>query len=182
MRLEHSVQVPFSRTMGVRTCKKELPVSQEEETYQGACYCGGVTVTVTGAPAASAICHCHSCRKWHAAPMNAWSIWPTANVSISGGPTVTSDHDAASGRVSCATCGGCVANHKPKASMTVVYPMTLLGSGLTYTPGSHIYYAERVMDIADGLPKFADLPEMFRGSGERLDEPERTGWCGADGG
>ena len=71
-----------------------------------------------------------------------------------------------------------MANHKPKVNMTVVYPMTLVGSGLAYEPAFHIYYAERVMDIADGLPKFADMPEQFRGSGETVDEPQRTGWCG----
>ncbi|NNF80597.1 MAG: GFA family protein [Rhizobiales bacterium] len=153
-------------------------MSAEDTKYQGACYCGAVEVSVAGDPAASAICHCHSCRKWHAAPLNAWSIWPSAQVTISGGETITSATDEASGRVSCAACGGCVANHKPKAGMTVVYPMTLLGSGLTFVPAFHIYYAERVMDLADGLPKFADMPEGFRGSGEMLDEPEKTGWCG----
>lgn len=75
-------------------------------------------------------------------------------------------------------CGGCVANHKPMVDMTVVYPMTLAGSGLKFVPASHIYCAERVMDIADGLPKFVDMPEAFRGSGETVDEPNATGWCG----
>ncbi len=153
-------------------------MTAEDQSYQGTCYCGAVEVEVQGEPAASAICHCHSCRKWHAAPLNAWSIWPSAKVTISGGATITSDTDEASGRVSCAKCGGCVANHKPKANMTVVYPMTLAGSGLAYSPAFHIYYDERVMDVADGLPKYADMPEAFRGSGERVDEPEKTGWCG----
>ena len=62
--------------------------------------------------------------------------------------------------------------------MTVVYPMTLAGSGLSYAPAFHIFYAERVMDVADGLPKFAQMPEQFGGSGEQIAEPEKSGWCG----
>ena len=153
-------------------------MSDEPKIYEGGCYCGAVTVSVAGEPAASAMCHCHSCRKWHAAPINAWCIWPTDAVTFSGGETITSKTSDASGRVSCAKCGGCLANHKPKVNMTVVYPMTLAGSGLAYRPAFHIFYDERVMDVADGLPKFAQMPEQFGGSGEQADEPASSGWCG----
>lgn len=151
-------------------------MSDQSEEYRGTCYCGSVEVVVQGPPKSSAICHCHSCRKWHAAPINAWSIWRSENVSITGGPVITSHENEASGRVSCAKCGGCVANHKPKVNMTVVYPMTLAGSGLKFEPASHIFYSERVMDFADGLPKFADMPERMGGTGDRIDEPGKTGW------
>ena len=147
-----------------------------ENEYKGSCYCGAVDVTVTGEPAAAALCHCESCRKWHAAPINAWCIWPAANVTISG-PTVTSDTNEASGRVSCEKCGGCVANHKPAVNMTVVYAQILAGSGMKYQPAFHIFYDERVADFADGLPKFSGTPEAFGGTGEMVDEPERTSWA-----
>ncbi len=152
-----------------------MPVNEEPSEHHGSCYCGAISVTVKGPPRASAICHCHSCRKWHAAPINAWSIWKSADVTISG-PMITSSENEASGRVSCAKCGGCVANHKPKVNMTVVYPMTLAGSGFAFEPASHIFYSERVMDFADDLPKFADMPERMGGSGERVEEPAKTGW------
>ena len=32
----------------------------------------------------------------------------------------------------------------------------------------HVHYQERVLDIADDLPKFANLPEMFGGTGEMM--------------
>ena len=152
-------------------------MADETEEYKGTCYCGSVEVTVEGPPKSSAICHCRSCRKWHAAPINAWSIWRGDNVSISGGPVIRSRESETSERISCANCGGCVANHKPQFNMTVVYPMTLAGSGFKYEPASHIFYAERVMDFADGLPKFADMPERMGGSGELIDEPAETRWC-----
>ena len=59
-------------------------MSQENTVYKGSCYCGAVTVTVAGPPAAAGYCHCLECRKWHSAPINAFSIWPDANVTIDG--------------------------------------------------------------------------------------------------
>ena len=103
--------------------------------------------------------------------------WPADEVSTNG-ETVTSQTNAASGRVSCTVCGGCVANKKPEHGITVVYPMTLSGSGYEFKPGFHLFYSERVMDIADGLPKFIDAPSQIGGSGELIDEPAATGWSG----
>ena len=42
--------------------------------------------------------------------------------------------------------------------------------------GEHIFYGERVMDLADGLPKFAALPTDFGGTGETIAEAGHTGW------
>jgi hypothetical protein len=60
--------------------------------------------------------------------------------------------------------------------MTVVYAMTLDGSGFGFAPGFHCYYGEGVLEMADGLPKYADLPSALGGSGRRLDEPAQTTW------
>ena len=152
-------------------------MSDEITVYKGSCYCGSVTVTVKGPPAASAYCHCFECRKWHSAPINAWSIWPRDSVTIDG-PITTSQISERSHRVSCEKCGGCVANIKPTVSMIVVYPMTLTGPGTAfkYKPAFHIFYQERVMDVSDGLPKFADMPEKFGGSGKTIEEPATSGW------
>ena len=42
--------------------------------------------------------------------------------------------------------------------------------------GEHIFYGERVMDLADWLPKFAALPTDFGGTGETIAEAGHTGW------
>jgi hypothetical protein len=62
--------------------------------------------------------------------------------------------------------------------MTVVYPMTLAGAEdpSAFKPSFHIFYDERVMDLADGLPKFAALPPDFGGTGETIEEAGYTGW------
>lgn len=152
-------------------------MNDDNTVHKGSCYCGAVGVTVQGPPAAALFCHCGDCRKWHSAPIAAISIWPNANVTIDG-PTIVSQVDEGSGRTSCSKCGGCVAIRKPAFDMTGVYAMTLSGSDQTYKfePGFHIFYNERVMEVNDGLPKFADLPEPFGGSGNTVAESGGAGW------
>ena len=42
--------------------------------------------------------------------------------------------------------------------------------GLVYAPTMHVHYGEKVMSVRDGLPKFADMPAAFGGSGKELPE------------
>ncbi len=122
-----------------------------------------------------AYCHCHSCRKWHSAPLNAWCTWSADSVSISG-PIVRSAKNDESHRVSCGQCGGALANIKPGKDQIAVYAMTLADSGLRFEPAFHIFYGERVFDMADGLPKWETIPASFGGDGAEVSEPETTRW------
>lgn len=151
----------------------------DAQVFRGGCYCGAVEVEVRGQPVAAAICHCESCRKWHAAPINAWALWPDAAVSVPRGADGLLAFDRQGGggpstRTSCARCGGALFNRKPLFGMTVVYAMTLHGSGFVFEPTFHCYYGERVLDVADGLPKFEDLPARLGGSDEQVEEPAAT--------
>ena len=146
-----------------------------DKVFHGSCYCGKTQVEVTGAPLMALYCHCRSCRKWHSAPLAAGAAWLSGKVQITG-DLVTSSHEPESQRVSCASCGGCVANRKPGPGRVFVYLMTLAGSGLAVEPDFHIFYAERVMDVNDGLPKYADGPEAFGYSGEMVGEPAKSAW------
>lgn len=150
------------------------------QVFKGGCFCGAVEVAVQGQPIAAGICHCESCRKWHSAPINAWALWPDAAVTVSAGQDQLVEFnrqgaDGPSGRSSCKRCGGAVFNRKPKVGMTVVYAMTLDGSGLVFEPTFHCFYGEGVLHMADGLPKFENLPAALGGSGKRCDEPSSTG-------
>ena len=42
--------------------------------------------------------------------------------------------------------------------------------GLDFQPGLHINYAETVLPMKDGSPKFADFPAAFGGSDQQLPE------------
>ena len=143
--------------------------------YSGTCYCGSVRVTVKGDPVVAGYCHCNSCRKWHSAPINAWAAWAEGDVSFEGA-TTASTHNSESQRISCKNCGGNIANGKPTKGLMVVYPMTLAESDLKFEPTFHLFHVERVMDVADGLPKFVDAPKEAGFSGVLDEEPAATGW------
>jgi hypothetical protein len=59
--------------------------AQDTAVYKGACFCGAVQLTVTGAPAAVGYCHCESCRTWSAAPVNAFTLWQPGAVRVTRG-------------------------------------------------------------------------------------------------
>ncbi len=154
------------------------------DAFGGRCFCGKVKVEVRGAPLAAGYCHCVECRAWHSAPVNAWAVWPKdAFKIVEGQDDVRHDYnhhgsDGPSERMWCSHCGGSLGNQKPKIGMTVVYAMTLRDSAFEFQPTLHIHYKERVLDMKDGLPKFADEPKAFGGSDERIPEPTATAWHG----
>ena len=54
------------------------------------------------------------------------------------------------------------------AGVTDVFPMII--KDFDFQPASHVNYAERVIDMRDGLPKFRDMPEIAGGSGKMVVE------------
>src|SRR5437763_15812553 len=61
--------------------KGEL-MSQDEKTFEGQCFCGAVTIVVTGDPVGAGYCHCASCRSWSASPVNAFTLWRLEAVDV----------------------------------------------------------------------------------------------------
>jgi len=47
---------------------------------------------VTGDPIAMGYCHCQSCRSWSAAPVNAFTLWPSEAVEVTKGGDNTAIH------------------------------------------------------------------------------------------
>jgi hypothetical protein len=140
------------------------------QTMTGKCFCGGVEVTVTGEPAAMGYCHCDSCRHWSAGPVNAFSLWKPEAVRITKGADNLGSFakTANSHRKWCQTCGGHVLTEHPGMGLTDVYAAIL--PKLAFKPGLHVFYAETVLHIHDGLPKLKDVPKELGGSGETLAE------------
>ncbi len=58
--------------------------------------------------------------------------------------------------------------------MMVLYMQTL--PSLKVKPRIHLHYAERALDMKDGLPKYVDEPGVYGGSDKTIEEPETTGW------
>lgn len=138
------------------------------KTYRGSCFCGAVEVQVTGEPAAMGYCHCDSCRKWSAGPVNAFTLWQPDAVKITrGADNVGTYHKTdRSMRKWCKTCGGHVLTDHPTMHLTDVYAATI--PEFPFKPALHVNYGEAVLRVHDGLPKMKDMPAEMGGSGATL--------------
>ena len=148
-----------------------------QNSYDASCFCGNVQFSLIGEPEAMAYCHCESCRRWSAGQVNAFTLWKPESVKITSGKdniggfngNPRSQHDAeVSHRKWCKTCGGHVFTEHPVMGVTDVPAVVI--SDFSFKPGFHVHYQETVHPVADGLPKFKDLPKEAGGSGLEMSE------------
>lgn len=134
----------------------------------GHCFCGAVQLVVSGAPALQGVCHCESCRRWSASPMNAFTLWKPEQVRVTiGEDSIDSfEKTASSVRSWCKECGGHLFTHHPGMGLTDVYAAVI--PDFPFAAELHVHYQEHCMSVPDGLPKFRNLPAEAGGSGETL--------------
>ncbi len=139
-------------------------------SYTGSCFCGGVELRVSGDPIAMGYCHCQSCRSWSAAPVNAFTLWPSKAVELTSGRdnVVTYRRTENTSRQFCKICGGHVMASLLHLNITDVFAATI--PKLVFVPQLHVFYSETVLPMRDGLPKLTDFPVEMGGSGERIPE------------
>jgi|GEM_PF-49368 predicted GNAT family acetyltransferase len=135
-------------------------------SYKAGCFCGAVEVEVTGKPVFAGYCHCKDCQAWSAAPINAFSLWKSADVRVTKGESEigTFSKTEHSDRKFCKRCGGHVMTAHPRMRLIDVYANLL--KGYTHQPTLHANYASKMVSVRDGLPKYVDLPADLGGSGE----------------
>ena len=140
------------------------------ETHSGACFCGEVRFEVSGEPNMMGYCHCTDCASWAGAPVNAFSLWPTDSVRVVAGQDSLGNYAKTPGsqRKYCTRCGGHVFSDHPEMGMVDVYLNNV--PDVEHKGAMHIYYGEKTMAVPDGLPKYADMPAEFGGSGELLSD------------
>ena len=139
-------------------------------SHLGSWFCGAVKIEVTGSPEAMGYCHCNSCRSWSASPVNGFVLWKPQSVAVTKGAELIGTYNKTpqSFRKFCKQCGGHIMTDHPTFDMMDVYAATL--PTFPFTPHLHVYYGEKMLRIADGLPKFKDFPADFGGSGEMMTE------------
>ncbi|WP_369810048.1 N-acetyltransferase [Bradyrhizobium sediminis] len=144
---------------------KEKPVAA---IHKAGCFCGAVEIEVAGKPAFAGYCHCRDCQAWSAAPINAFSLWPSSSVRIvKGEADIGTFHKTENSyRKYCKVCGGHVMTEHPRMRLIDVYANLL--QGFTHQPTLHANYGSKMVSVKDGLPKFKDLPAELGGSGETL--------------
>ena len=146
-----------------------MGLETKDEKLTSSCACGAVELRIAGPPTVMAYCHCDSCRSWLGAPIHAASLWPTDAVTVTTGADRLAVYKRTeeSHRQFCTDCGAPVLIRHPNLGMTDVPAGSV--AGLDYKPSIHVNYAERVMPVRDGLPKFAGMPTAD-GGGELIDE------------
>ena len=138
------------------------------DSYKGTCFCGEVEIEATGAPAVMGYCHCEDCQAWSAAPINAFSLWAPDAVKVTRGKDQIGTYNKTpnSFRKFCKTCGGHIMTDHPGMKMVDVYANVL--KNFAHAPTVHVHYDSKMVSVKDGLPKFADLPAEFGGSGKTM--------------
>ena len=141
-----------------------------DELHPAGCFCGKVHFTLSAEPVVMGYCHCESCRRWSASPVNAFAMWPLDHVQVVQGEELvgTFSKTPQALRKWCKVCGGHLFTEHPGMGLADV-PVAAVG-GLTFRPTLHVNYKEAVLSIKDGLPKLSDLPAEFGGTGTALPE------------
>ncbi|HJU07147.1 MAG TPA: GFA family protein [Rhodanobacteraceae bacterium] len=134
-------------------------------THSARCFCGAVEVELSGSPAAMGYCHCESCRRWSAGPINAFSLWPKDAVRIVKGEEQLGSFskNPTSIRQWCNRCGGHVLTDHPHWGLVDVYAAVI--DDFDFKPGVHVNYQETVLPMTHGITKMKDLPKEMGGSG-----------------
>jgi hypothetical protein len=142
----------------------------QEPEYSGRCFCGAVELKVSGKPAAMGYCHCDSCRKWSAGPVNAFTLWAPEAVRITRGADQVGSFQKTekSVRKWCKACGGHLLTEHPTWGVVDVYAATI--PEFRFEPMLHVNYENTVLRMRDGLPKQHDFPAEMGGSGHLLTE------------
>ena len=143
---------------------------EKANSYDGACFCGSVRFTVSGEPAAMGYCHCDSCRRWSAGPVNAFTLWKPDAVRITQGAQNIGTYNKSprSYRQWCKSCGGHLFTEHPEWGLVDVYAAVI--PGFQFKAGVHVNYQETVLRIRDGVPKLKDVPKEMGGSGASVAE------------
>jgi len=111
-------------------------------------------------------CHCIDCQMLHGAPMQWAAIFHKRQVRFSAGFDQLAFYNASLGiaerqlpcKLRCQQCGTLVADEG--RNMWLAFP-TLFHFGsprevpAVFYPSCHIFYANRVVDVHDGLPKWS---------------------------
>lgn len=140
------------------------------EVHRGTCFCGSVVIEATGVPIDMGYCHCQSCRHYSGAPLVAFTIWPAGDVRIIRGAELVGRFNkvGTSNRHHCTNCGGHLLIDHPRLGVVDIGAATL--PTVRFESKAHLNYAEAVLPIIDGLPRYCNLPAAIGGSDETMNE------------
>ena len=125
------------------------------QRYVGGCHCGHVRFELWGPPMQALYCHCSVCRGTTGSPYLMVGFWRPDRTQTIGTLLERPTSDWLM-RHRCAECGAAIYNavrSERLASNNFMLPLLSVRDAAVQ-PTHHIYYADRIMDIEDDLPRF----------------------------
>ena len=129
------------------------------ETYEVGCDCGAVRMTLTGEPRVRGVCHCEDCRELLDVPYHQVTAWEPHQFEVTAGEDalVAFQHPTKRmQRVFCRHCGETLYNTNAmdwRVVSALLVGKRLGGLPAALAPKSHFFYARRVVDVDDDLPR-----------------------------
>ena len=129
-------------------------------SYHVECDCGAVELALRGEPRVRGFCHCEDCRELLKIPYHSVTAWEKDQVTITAGADRLREFQHPAKRMKrfyCGVCGETLFNTNA-ADWRVVSQLLIrkcYGGELPEALHSrmHFFYARRIVDIEDSLPK-----------------------------
>lgn len=127
------------------------------------CSCGTIELSLCGAPAARAYCHCDSCRDFYGLPLLAATAWPSTALRVSKGAQDLGEfkhpHKQLQ-RFFCQACGETLFGSNRLDMRVIRNSLFARAAGgelpAALAPQFHLFYAQRELDVDDALPKYLE--------------------------
>ena len=122
----------------------------------GGCVCGAVRYRVDGAPVATSLCHCVSCRRTAGAPSLAWAIFAEDKVVFERGRPAVYPSSPGVERGFCAKCGTSLTYRRANRPGLFDVTTASLDDPEIFPPSKEIWVEERLAWICanPALPQF----------------------------
>ena len=131
----------------------------QEASALGGCLCGAVRYRVFGAPRATSLCHCNSCRRATGGPSLAWAIFDEDKVVFDQGAPAIYASSPGVERGFCARCGTSLTYRRANRPGLFDVTTASLDDPEAFPPSKEIWVEERLSWIAanHALPQFAQF-------------------------
>ncbi|SJX62147.1 uncharacterized protein SRS1_12995 [Sporisorium reilianum f. sp. reilianum] len=135
--------------------------------YRAKCWCGKLEFEYHGDPIDAKHCHCTQCQRLHGAPFQWAALFHKTSVRLAqhcdplnldffSTQEGHSEHSVPC-KISCRNCRSPMADEG--RNMVMAYPSSFVFKDnhvpAVFAPTAHIFYAERVLDLDDDIPKWA---------------------------
>lgn len=132
------------------------------DILEGGCRCGAVRYRARGEPLMSALCHCRDCRRSTGAPVVAWALFASSQVTFSG--STPAEHTPSPGvrRGFCPQCGTSLSFTADYLPGMVDLTLGSLDEPERIAPQFHYWTSQRLpwMAAQDALPHHPEFPPM----------------------